>query len=297
MNFSEKQKGIAALITLAAMYAFMGVFTRYLAVDMSIFQQVYLRLFAAAILGTAIFYKKIDFKKLFSVSIKEWTLLIFRALTYYLLGTVMFNQAILETKISTVSFISSIPMTAILGFLVIGEKISPKKILYIALAFVGVVIISVRDFSSIFVWGNGEILAFLSAFFCSLSIVLRKWQTKKLNNIEMTQVIIFFGGLMVLIGSFFFGGAWVAPAKFSIGVITALILGGLFNVIIIVLTNVGFEKIKTSLASNILTLEMFFAVIFGFLFYREIPSLKAIAGAILIVLSVIQMSKLPSIND
>jgi len=63
-------------------------------------------------------------------------------------------------------------------------------------------------------------------------------------------------------------------------------------VLMIFFTNYGFEHVKTSIASNILTLEMFFAVLIGFLFFREIPSLKEIFGGVLILFSVIQMNKL-----
>jgi len=292
MKLSDKQKGVLALVGLASGYAFMGVFTRYLALNLSLFQQVYFRLISAVMIGYIIFYKKINLKKFKKISVKEWALLTFRAFTYYLLGTILFNKAILITKISTVSFISSIPMTAILGFIILKEKITSKKILYILLSFIGVVIISVKDPSSILIWGNGEIIAFISAFFCSISIVFRRFQSKILSNIEMTQIIIFLAFIMVLIGSFLAGEGIPTKLSFTPGVILAIFLGGLFNVLIINFTNYGFEKIKTSIASNILTLEMFFAVIFGFLFYKEIPSTKELIGALLILLSVIQMNKL-----
>ncbi len=57
-------------------------------------------------------------------------------------------------------------------------------------------------------------------------------------------------------------------------------------------TNYGFEQIKTSIASNILTLEMFFAVLIGLVIYQEVPSLKEIIGGVLILFSVIQMNRL-----
>lgn len=292
MKLSEKQKGIIALVGLAACYAFMGVFTRYLALNLALFQQVYFRLASAFIIGVLIFYKQINYSKLKRLSIKEWLLLIFRAATYYLFGTILFNKAILMTKISTVSFISSIPYTAILGFILLREKITWKKTLYILLAFIGVVIISVKDYSSILIWGPGEILALLSAILCSLSIVLRRFQSKLLSNIEMTQVIIFLSFIMVFIGSFFMGEGIPKLTNFSLGVITAIFFGGLMNILIINLTNLGFEKIETSLAANILTLEMIFAVIFGFIFFKEISTVKELIGGLLILFSVIQMNKL-----
>lgn len=47
MNLSEKQKGILALIGLAILYASLGLLARFLSLDFTILQQVYLRIFAA----------------------------------------------------------------------------------------------------------------------------------------------------------------------------------------------------------------------------------------------------------
>ncbi|MBW7959866.1 hypothetical protein H3C65_00005 [Patescibacteria group bacterium] len=129
MNLSIKQKGIAALVGLAFTYATFGFFTRYLTESFGFFQQLYLRIIAGLVIGFLIF---------------------FRALGYYLLGAALFNKAVLLTKISTVAFIGSIPMTAILGFLILKEKTTFKKVFYIILSFVGVSIISIKGFSDIF---------------------------------------------------------------------------------------------------------------------------------------------------
>ena len=76
------------------------------------------------------------------------------------------------------------------------------------------------------------------------------------------------------------------------GLLLAVIGAGSFNVINMFLTNYGFQKIKAILASNILTLESVFAVILGFIFYKEIPIAKELLGGIVIILSVIGMNKM-----
>jgi len=290
VKLSDKQKGIIALIGLAAVYAFMGIFARYLSLSFKFFQQIYLRIFFASLIAL-LFLKNNLWSKLKKISLKEWGLIIFRGISYYLLGVAMFTQAVLLTKISTVSFISSIPMTAMLGFLIIKEKLTLPKFLYIALAFVGVTIISVKNMSSFFSWGYGEILAFLSCFFCSLAIVLRKFQTKLLNNNEITQLMLIIAFLSLIITSFFVGEG-IPTTNWNLSILFIVIIAGLFNTLNIWLTNYGFEKVQTSLAANILTLEMLFAVIFGFLFYREVPGIKDVVGGILILFSVIKMNQL-----
>lgn len=291
MNLSNKQKGILALVGLAFTYASFGFFTRYLSLSFGFFQQLYLRIFLGFILGLFIFSKKINFTKLKKISFFEWLLLIFRSLFYYLLGAAMFNKAVLLTKISTVSFISSLPMTAVLGFLILKEKVTFKKLFYIALSFIGVVIISVKNISSIFVWGQGETLALLSSFFVSLSIISRKYQTKLLNNLEITQIMLFIAFLLLFVTSLLSKEGWPTN-NWSWTILLVVSIAGLLNIMMVFFTNYGFEHVKTSIASNILTLEMFFAVIIGFMIYREVPSIKDFLGGALILFSVIQMNRL-----
>lgn len=291
MKLSDKQKGILALVGLAIVYASMGIFVRYLSLSFAFFQQIYLRLFTAVVIGFLIYNRSLNYQKLKKIKPEEWLLLIFRATTYYLLGLALYTKSILLTKISTVSFIGSIPMTAILGMLLYREKITYKKVAFLLLSFIGVVIISVKDFSSIFDWRLGELLTLISVIFTSLSIVLRKNQSKLLSNNEMSQIIITIAFIMLFFTSFFAKES-LPLTGWNTGSMLIVIIAGLANTIMIFLTNYGFEKIQTVIAANILTLEMFFAVLIGLMFYREIPSLKEIFGGVLISFSVIQMNKL-----
>ena len=72
----------------------------------------------------------------------------------------------------------------------------------------------------------------------------------------------------------------------------AIIGAGTFNVANVFLINYGFEKVDAVLASNILTLESFFAILLGFLFYGEIPLVKELIGGAIIISSVIWMNQL-----
>jgi len=69
-------------------------------------------------------------------------------------------------------------------------------------------------------------------------------------------------------------------------------LAGFFNVLNNFLSNYGFQKVEAYVAGNILTLESFFAVIIGFLFYKEVPSIIEFVGGLLIVSSVFFMHKI-----
>ncbi|EKD67694.1 MAG: Membrane protein [uncultured bacterium] len=289
----ERTKGIIALVLLTLVFASMGLFVRYLNAGFLLFQQVYLRVFAAFILGIVIFNKDLSLEKLKKISVKEWGLFLFRGISGYLFGVTLFSQAILLTKYSSVSFIGALPFTAVFGVFLFKEKLNIQKFLLILLAFIGVVLISVKDYSNIFIWGRGEVVALVSTIFYSLSLISRKWHSKLLNNKEITTITFFIAGIAVLITSIC-AGEGLPLNHWTLGLFTAVIGAGLFNVINLFLINYGFQKVEGILASNILTLESFFAIILGFLFYKELPGLKEIIGGVLIVGSVLLMNQLDS---
>lgn len=287
---TDKEKGILALVVLALVFASMGLFARYLATSFSTYQQVYLRLIAAFILSSLTFRNQIDWQKFKKVSKKDWGVILLRAISYSLFGIALFTQAIIITKYSNVSFIGSLPMTAVLGFILIGETFTWKKAFWVLIAFLGVMLISVKDYSHLLTWGHGEVLTLISTVFFSLSYVARKWQSDFLNNKELTVINFVFASLVVFLVSVF-RGEGLPIIGWSWGVLVAVLGAGLFNVFNIYLTNYGFQKVEAVLASNILTLEALFAVILGFSFYREVPLIKDLFGGVVIISAVIAMNK------
>lgn len=290
-KISEHTKGIIALIALALTVASMGLFIRPLSVVFTVLQQLYLRIFVALLIGFIWFYKKLDFTKLRKISIKEWLLLIFRSLSFYWLGVNLFTQAVILTKLSNVSFVRSLPMTAVLGALLLGEKLNSKKLVLIATSFIGVVLISVKDFSNLNSFGKGELFALISIIVMPLSNILRKWHSQLLNNQEITQLMFLLAFIAVFITSLVKGES-LPIQNWSPTILIFLVGAGLFNVFVIYLTNYGFQRVKAVLANNLVTLEALFAVFIGFIFYREIPSLRETLGGVLVIFSASLMSYL-----
>jgi len=290
-NKNDRKKGILALIFVSLFFASMGIFARYLQFDFTILQQTYLRVFAALLLTIIFFYKDIHFQKFIHLSLKEWALLFFRAITWYVIGVTFLSQAFITTVYSNVAFIESLPLTAIFGFLLLREKITFKKTLYVAIGFLGVVIIAVKDYSHLFTWGAGEIFALLSTISFAINYVSRKWQGEMLNNKEIAAGMFFISSILLIITSFFFGEKLPSIGSFSPYMILIIVLAGAFNVMNVVLINFGFQKVEAVIAGNILMLEVIFALAIGFLFFDEIPLLKDIAGGVLILFSAYLMNK------
>ncbi len=290
MKTAEHRKGVLALIWLAFIFAAMGLFVRYLSTGFLLFQQVYLRVSAAAVLGFIAFRTHLRWNKIRQISTREWWLILFRATSNYLIGVTLFSQAILWTKYSNVSFIGALPMTALYGFVLFREKITWQKILLVLVAFVGVIVISVKDYSQLFVLGKGEIAAFVSTVFFSLGYVARKWHSNLLNNREITELIFVIAFGLVLITSLISGES-IPTTGWTWGLLLAVLGAGFFNVLNLFLINYGFEHVEAVLASNLLTLESVFAIALGFLFFRELPNLKELIGGTVIIVSVIRMNR------
>lgn len=289
---TERNKGIIALIILSFVFASMGVFVRYLQIDFTILQQTYLRVFAAFLFGCIIFYKDIDLKKITKISKKEWSILLLRSVAMYLIAVTLISEAYTLSKYSNVSFVAALPLTAVFGFILLKEKITLQKILYILLGFLGVVLIGVSDYSNILIWQKGELFALIASVFFALSYIARKWQGNILNNKEIAVMIFFISTCLLCITSFLFGESFPSANSFSSVTIAVIILAGLFNVVNLFLTNYGFQKVNAVLASNLLMLEVIFAVGLGFFLYQEIPTIKEFIGGLLIVGSAYQMNKL-----
>ncbi len=289
-KLSDYRKGILSLILLSFVFASMGLFARFLSTGFDLFQQVYLRIFAAFVLSFIVFRKDIDLSKLRKISKKEWILIFFRVITFYVIGVTLFTQAILLTKYSNVSFISALPMVAVMGVIVMKEKLSIPKFVLILTAFLGVVLIAVTDYNDLFSWGTGEIIAVISNISFALSYVARKWHSGLLNNKEITTLMLGIAAILLFISSVFFGEG-LPISGWSYGLLVAIIGAGIFNIANLLLTNYGFQKVDAIFASNILSLESLFAIVLGFLFFREIPLFRELAGGAIIAISVIGMNK------
>src|SRR5437762_1707014 len=98
-----RSKGLIAAVILAFFNGALGIFFRSLNAHFSVWQQNYLRIVLALVLGTIVFFPKLNFKKLRLISKAEWLLLVSRAASFYLAGNILFTFAINMAKYSNVA--------------------------------------------------------------------------------------------------------------------------------------------------------------------------------------------------
>src|SRR5258705_13988136 len=112
---NRRTSGIIAIFTLAFIFSLFGIFSRYLNDHFSIFQQMYLRTFAAFLISFIVFYKDLRFTRLFALPKKEWGILALRTTFLYGFAATINILAFTTTSYSNVSFLGAIPTTALLG--------------------------------------------------------------------------------------------------------------------------------------------------------------------------------------
>lgn len=288
---ADRTKGIFALILLAIIYAGTGVVTRYLNNYFSLFQQIYIRTILALILGFLFFGKSLHYEKLKKITLSEWLLLFIRSAASFVFGAALWVQASTITKLANIAFIDALPITATLSFLFLKEKATIQKIILLLFSYIGVILLSVKDFSTGLVFGYGELLVFISGFFFAFRNISRRWHSQLLNDAEITQLMFFFGALTLLIVSFIFNESLVFP-PWNGGLAFMLLIGGAIMIANIFLSNYAFAHVGAVLANNILNLEAVFAILVGFLLYREISSFQELVGGILIITSVVAMNRM-----
>jgi drug/metabolite transporter (DMT)-like permease len=285
---TERQKGLIAIIALTIVYGLLPLFPRYLSASFDLFQQIYLRMFVGFIILLVIFHKQINFQKLFKLPFAEIRWVFFRAFSYYVLGVGLYTVAILMTKVSNVVFIGSIPITAILGFWWLGEKVTWQKVSLLILSALGVYIIAVKDFAGVPEFGLGELCALISSIFIALGLVMRKKQSSHLNDYETSTLMLLFAGAQLFVISLL-AGEQLPFTGWNVGIIGVLLASGLTVAALSYLMNYGFARVPAVLAGNIITSSNFVAILTAFIAFGEVPILREFFGGLLIVISVLLM--------
>lgn len=287
---TEKEKGVLAILALTVIYGLLPLFPRYLGASFDLFQQIYLRMFAGVLILLIVFYKQIDFQKLFHLPFKEARWIFLRAFIYYGLGVGLYTIAILTTKVGNVVFIGAIPMTALLGFWLLKEKVTWQKVLLLALSAVGVMILALKSVSGEFTFGLGEVYALISSFFISLGLVLRRKQSSHLNDYETALLMVLFAGIQLFVISLILGEP-LPTHGWSPGIAGILLASGLTVAALSFLMNYGFARVEAVLAGNITAMSVFFSVLTAFIAFGEVPALQEFFGGVLIVTSAILMHR------
>tara|TARA_B100001250_G_scaffold368274_1_gene350865 strand:- start:88 stop:969 length:882 start_codon:yes stop_codon:yes gene_type:complete len=180
----------------------------------------------------------------------------------------------LATVVS-ISFAAPI-FTTILSIFFLKEKVGLYRWLAVFVGFIGIVIISEPGFSSLNLYYIYPIIFCLGLSYVAIAI-------RQLSSTEPVWLIGLYFSFSIMIISFFsFYQGWILPNLKDLFLLSMVgILGGLAN---LWLTQ-SYKLSEVTLVTPLKYLALVFGIIFGYLFWDEIPTIKTLMGAALVIVS------------
>lgn len=279
-------KGIMFLVLSAFLYSLMPVLIRFLGSGgLPPMSQVFLRYIFAFL--SAFLYFGISSKVKVKIRKLDIGFLAVATVFGYALTNLFFTYGILYTQVSNALFLfySYAIITPVFGFLFLREKINKTNIGALALSFLALILLCQP--TPIPTWKLGGFFAVVSAFGQTTYLVLRK----KLKNypadfmmLANTLVgVVVLGILSIAVENAFYTSGAIATLSLNTWLVTVLF--GIINFLAWLTMTKGFEYFKATSGSLILLSELIFGIAFAFMFFREVPTLEAFAGGMLILAS------------
>ena len=166
--------------------------------------------------------------------------------------------------------------TTLFSIFLLNEKVGFYRWLAVLVGFIGIVIISEPGLSSLNFYYIYPIIFCLGLSYVAIAI-------RKLSFTEPVWLISFFFSFSIMILSFFsFYQNWIMPSLIDLFLLSLIgILGGLANLWL----SQSYKFSEVSLVTPLKYLALIFAIIFGYLIWNEVPTLKTLLGALLVVSS------------
>jgi len=160
----------------------------------------------------------------------------------------------------------------------LSEKIRLKRWIAVGLGFIGVVVISKPGFENLNFYYIYPIIFCIG--FAGVSIIIRKLTLVG----EPVWLIAFYFSLVSGLGGLITlpFGKWTMPNNYDF--IFFILIGLLGSVANLLLTQ-SYKLAEVTLTTPLKYLSLVFAIIFGFYFFKEIPTVYTLSGAGLIVVS------------
>ena len=163
-----------------------------------------------------------------------------------------------------------------LSVFILNERVSIKTWIAIFIGFIGVLII-IRPASDVF--SVNSFIPLLAAFFLGLYQVA----TKKITEYDAPEVSLFYSSLVGIVITSIMALYFWQPVNFNSLYFFAPI--GLFFSLGIYFQILALKNARASIIQPFHYTLIFWAIIFGFFFYDDVPDLFTIIGAIIITTS------------
>jgi len=173
-------------------------------------------------------------------------------------------------------------VVVVLSYIFLREKISPRIWFAVFIGFIGVLIVMRPGLT---VFDPASLIPLAAAFFLGLYQIV----TRKVSAVDKNETSLFYAGIvgMFLMGfiSFFYWKPISVDFILMFLGVGALYSSGVYFQI------VALSKARASIVQPFHYTLIFWSIIFGFLFYKDIPDLFTITGAVVIIISGVYIFK------
>ncbi len=235
-------------------------------------------IFFRGFFGLVLYYFVIPRERLKDFYVTKRPILHFSRCFFGLMALLSIFTALRNLPLATVVSISfAAPIfTTIFSIFFLSEKVGYFRWLAVIVGFVGIIIISEPGFSSLNVYYIFPVIFVLGMSYVAISI-------RQLSSTEPVWLIsLYFSAAITLAGLFTIPYGWLMPNLKDLILLSFIgIFGGVANLWL----SQSYKFSEVSLVTPLKYLALVFAIIFGYLIWDEIPTIKTLVGATLVIVS------------
>ena len=180
----------------------------------------------------------------------------------------------LATVVS-ISFAAPI-FTTIFSIFLLNEKVGFYRWLAVIVGFIGIIVITEPGFSSLNIYYLYPIIFCLGLSYVAIAI-------RQLSTSEPVWLIsLYFSVAITLLSFLTIPYGWVMPNLNDLAILSLVgIFGGVANLWL----SQSYKYSEVSLVTPLKYLALVFAIIFGYFIWGEVPTIKTLLGAALVIIS------------
>ena len=235
-------------------------------------------IFFRGFFGLVLYYFVIPKERLKDFYYTKRPMLHFSRCFFGLMALLSIFTALRNLPLATVVSISfAAPIfTTIFSIFFLSEKVGYFRWLAVFVGFVGIIIISEPGLSSLNVYYIFPVIFVLGMSYVAISI-------RQLSSTEPVWLIsLYFSAAITLAGLFTIPYGWLMPNLTDLILLSLIgIFGGVANLWL----SQSYKFSEVSLVTPLKYLALVFAIIFGYFIWDEIPTIKTLVGATLVITS------------
>ena len=235
-------------------------------------------IFFRGFFGLVLYYFVIPRERLKDFYVTKRPMLHFSRCFFGLMALLSIFTALRNLPLATVVSISfAAPIfTTIFSIFFLGEKVGYFRWLAVFVGFIGIIIISEPGLSSLNIYYIFPVIFVLGMSYVAISI-------RQLSSTEPVWLIsLYFSAAITLAGLFTIPYGWLIPNLKDLILLSFIgIFGGVANLWL----SQSYKFSEVSLVTPLKYLALVFAIIFGYFIWDEIPTIKTLVGATLVIAS------------